>query len=223
MSSSIRIAASLLSADLSHLSRQVAAVEAGGADWMHIDVMDGRFVPPITFGRNMVAAVRQLTQLPLDVHLMVVEPERFVQSFADAGATLFTFHPEATIHAQRLLASIRSAGMRAGLALNPGTPLEFAEELIDDIDLLLVMSVNPGFGGQDYLPSATDKLRRARQMLSARGSQAFLSVDGGISRQTIAAAHRAGADTFAAGSAIFGAADPQAEIGELRRCCCENV
>lgn len=223
MSSAIRIAASILSADLTRLAEQVAVAEAGGADWMHVDVMDGQFVPPITFGQNMVAAVRKVTKLPLDVHLMVAEPERFVRPFADSGATLFTFHPEATIHSQRLLATIRSAGMRAGIALNPGTPLEFAEELIDDIDLLLIMSVNPGFGGQDYIPAATDKLRRARQMLSARGSQAFLSVDGGISRQTITAARRAGADTFAAGSAIFSAADPKAEIGELRRRCLENV
>jgi len=190
---------------------------------MHLDVMDGQFVPPITFGQNMVAAMRKLTQLPLDVHLMVVEPERFVQPFAEAGASIFTFHPEATIHSQRLLAAIRAAGMRAGVALNPGTPLDLAEELIDDIDLLLIMSVNPGFGGQGYIPAATDKLRRARQLLSSRGSRAFLSVDGGISQNTIATAFRAGADTFAAGSAIFGAGDPKAEIGALRRCCYQNV
>jgi ribulose-phosphate 3-epimerase len=223
MTSAIRIAASILSADLTRLPQQVAEAEAGGADWIHVDVMDGQFVPPITFGQNMVAAMRKLTKLPLDVHLMVAKPERFVQPFADAGASLFTFHPEATIHSQRLLAAIRAAGMRAGVALNPGTPLELAEELIDDMDLLLVMSVNPGFGGQEYIPAATDKLRRARQLLSSRGSRAFLSVDGGISRQTIATARRAGADTFAAGSAIFGASDVKAEIAELRRCCYENV
>jgi ribulose-phosphate 3-epimerase len=219
----VRIAASILSADLARLAEQVAAAEAGGSDWIHIDVMDGRFVPPITFGANMVGTMRKLTRLPLDVHLMVAEPERFVQPFADAGANLFTFHPEATTHSQRLLTSIRAAGMRAGIALNPGTPLQIAEELIDDIDLLLIMSVNPGFGGQDYIPAATGKLRRARQVLSNRGSKAVLSVDGGISRKTINLAWKAGADTFAAGSAIFGAKDPGAEVKELRRLCAETV
>lgn len=221
--SGVRIAASILSADLSRLSEQVALAEAGGADWMHIDVMDGRFVPPITFGANMVATMRKLTKLPLDVHLMVAEPERFVQPFADAGANLFTFHPEATIHSQRLLTSIRAAGMKAGIALNPGTPVDIAEELVDDLDLILIMSVNPGFGGQDYIPSATGKLARTRQMLTRHGSMAVLSIDGGISRKTISKAWKAGADTFAAGSAIFGAKDPGAEVKELRRLCAETV
>ncbi len=221
--SAVRIAASILSADLAKLATQVAAAEKGGADLMHIDVMDGQFVPPITFGANMVATMRKLTRLPLDVHLMVKKPERFVQPFAEAGANLFTFHPEATIHSHRLLTSIRKAGMKAGLALNPGTPLAFAEELLDDLDLILIMSVNPGFGGQDYIPSATDKIRRARQMLTARRSAAYLSVDGGISRKTITTVWKAGADTFGAGSAIFGAADPGAEVGELRRLCSETV
>ncbi len=215
----VRIAPSILSADLGKLAEQVAAAEAGGADWLHVDVMDGQFVPPITFGANMVAAMRTLSRLPLDVHLMVVQPERFVAPFADAGASVFTFHPEATIHSQRLLASIRARGMRAGFALNPGTPLALAEELLDDIDLLLVMSVNPGFGGQAYIPSATDKLRRARQLLTARGSPAVLEVDGGISRETITAAWEAGADAFAIGSAAFGAPDIAAEVRELRRRC----
>jgi len=223
VTSGIRLAPSILSADLDRLREQVAAAEAGGADWLHVDVMDGRFVPQITFGANMVAALKNLTKLPLDVHLMVVEPERFVQPFADAGAAVFTFHPEATVHTQRLLTAARACGMRAGLALNPGTPLAFAEELIDDIDLLLVMSVNPGFGGQDYIPAATEKLRRARQLLAARGSQAHLEVDGGISRKTITTARSAGADAFAVGSAVFGAADPAAEIRELRRRCFETV
>ena len=221
--SAVRISASILSADLARLAEQVAAAEEGGADWMHVDVMDGQFVPPITFGANMVTTMRKLTRLPLDVHLMVKEPERFVQPFADAGANLFTFHPEATIHSQRLLTAIRAAGMRAGIALNPGSPLQLAEELLDDVDLVLIMSVNPGFGGQDYIPAATDKIRRTRQVLSARGSRAFLSVDGGISRKTIGQAWKAGADTFAAGSAIFAASDPCSEVNELRRRCAETV
>jgi ribulose-phosphate 3-epimerase len=221
--SAVRISASILSADLARLAEQVATAETGGADWMHLDVMDGQFVPPITFGANMVGTMRKLTKLPLDVHLMVKEPERFVKPFADAGANLFTFHPEATIHSQRVLTAIRAAGMRAGIALNPGSPLQLAEELLDDVDLILIMSVNPGFGGQDYIPAATDKIRRARQMLSARGSKAYLSVDGGISRKTIGQAWKAGADTFAAGSAIFAAADPGGEVRELRRRCAESV
>jgi ribulose-phosphate 3-epimerase len=218
-----RIAPSILAADLTRLAEQVAQVEAGGADWIHLDVMDGQFVPPITFGANMVAAVRRLTRLPLDVHLMVVQPERYLESFADAGANAFTFHPEATIHAQRLLTGIRARKMVAGLALNPGTPLSAAEELVDDIDLLLIMSVNPGYGGQSYLPAATGKIARARALLDACGSRAYLEVDGGISRETIEQAARAGADTFVAGAAVFGSADPAAEVKELRRRCAVAV
>lgn len=217
------LAPSVLSADLGKLAEQVKAAEAGGADWLHVDIMDGQFVPPITFGANMVAALRKLSKLPLDVHLMVKDPERFVGPFADAGATVFTFHPEATVHSQRLLASIRGRGMKAGFALNPGTPLTLAEELLDDIDLLLIMSVNPGFGGQDYIPSATEKLKRARQLLSARKSAAVLEVDGGISRQTIATAWQAGADAFSIGSAVFGAPDISGEVRELRRRCSDKA
>lgn len=217
------LAPSVLSADLGKLAEQVKAAEAGGADWLHVDIMDGQFVPPITFGANMVAALRKLSKLPLDVHLMVKDPERFVGPFADAGATVFTFHPEATVHSQRLLASIRGRGMKAGFALNPGTPLTLAEELLDDIDLLLIMSVNPGFGGQDYIPSATDKLKRARQLLSAGKSPAVLEVDGGISRQTIATAWQAGADAFSIGSAVFGAPDISGEVRELRRRCSDKA
>jgi len=219
----LRIAPSILAADLTRLAEQVAQVEAGGADWIHLDVMDGQFVPPITFGANMVAAVRTLTKLPLDVHLMVMQPERYVDPFADAGANAFTFHPEATIHAHRLLASIRARKMVAGLALNPGTPLEAAEELVDAIDLLLIMSVNPGYGGQSYIPSATAKIARARALLDARGSRAYLEVDGGIGRDTIERAARAGADTFVAGAGVFGTADPAAEVRELRRRCAVPV
>ncbi|MBI4421891.1 MAG: ribulose-phosphate 3-epimerase [Gemmatimonadetes bacterium] len=219
----MRIAASVLSADLARLAEQVATVEAGGADWLHVDIMDGRFVPQITFGTNLIGALKKLTKLPLDVHLMVLEPERLVQPLADAGASVFTFHPEATTHSQRLLATIRARGMHAGLALNPGTPLALAEEVLDDIDLLLIMSVNPGFSGQDYIPAATEKLRRARRLLAARGSKAHLEVDGGIGRKTIAIARGAGADTFAVGSAVFGAPDPAAEVRELKRRCYESV
>jgi ribulose-phosphate 3-epimerase len=207
----------MLSADLLRLADQARLVLDAGADWLHVDVMDGRFVPNLTFGANMIGALRKLTDKPIDVHLMVVEPENYIEAFADAGASVFTFHPEATIHAQRQLEAIRKRGMLAGIALNPGTPVAYVEELAADLDLLLVMTVNPGFGGQSYIPASDDKIRRARAILAARGSQAFLEVDGGISAKTIARARAAGADTFVAGNAVFGAADPGREVKELKR------
>src|SRR5438552_3700820 len=200
-----------------------AEVVAGGADWLHVDVMDGRFVPNLTFGAGMIEALRKLTDKPLDVHLMVVEPERYIEPFAAAGASVFTFHPEATTHVQRHLAAVRGRGMLAGLALNPGSPLALAAEVIADLDLLLIMTVNPGFGGQTYLPASDDKIRRARELIAAHGSRAFLEVDGGITRQTIAAAHAAGADTFVTGNAVFASADPGREVQELRRRCLVTV
>ncbi len=223
MNREIYIAPSVLSADLVRLAEQVSQVEEGGANWIHVDVMDGHFVPSLTFGPAMVAALRRITGLPLDVHLMVARPEWYIAPFAEAGADVFTFHPEATAHVQRQLEQVRACGMQAGLALNPGTPLSYAEEVIEDLDLLLIMSVNPGFGGQQYLGAATKKLARARQLLDSRGSRARLEVDGGISRKTIGAAHRAGADTFVSGSAIFGSEDPKREVNELRTCCYTKV
>lgn len=219
MTRRVRIAPSVLSADLVRLAEQVAAVEEAGADWIHVDVMDGRFVPNLTFGAGLIEALNRITKLPLDVHLMVVEPERYIAPFAEAGADVFTFHPEATVHVQRQLATARERGMQAGLALNPASPLSLVEDVLDDLDLLLIMSVNPGFGGQVYLPSTTEKIRRARQMLEVRGSRAALEVDGGITPDTVGAACAAGADTLVAGSAIFFTDDPGQAVRELRRRC----
>jgi ribulose-phosphate 3-epimerase len=218
-----RIAPSVLSADIGRLSEQVDRVVSGGADWLHVDVMDGHFVPNLTFGAPMVRALRRLTSIPIDVHMMVQYPERYLGEFADAGSSVFTFHPEATVHIQRHLATTRQLGMLAGLAFNPATPLTVLEEALDEVDLVLIMSVNPGYGGQSYIPTSTDKLRRARALLDRRGSPAALEVDGGITKDTIAEAWGAGADTFVAGTAVFGAPDPAHAIQDLKRRCAIQV
>jgi ribulose-phosphate 3-epimerase len=223
MINGVRISPSVLSADISRLGEQIERVVTGGADWLHVDVMDGNFVPNLTFGAPVVRALKRLTSVPLDVHLMVERPERYLGEFADAGANVFTFHPEATVHVQRHLATARQLGMLAGLAFNPSTPLAILEEVIDDVDLVLIMSVNPGYGGQSYIPQSTDKIRRARALIERRGSHAALEVDGGITRETIAEAWSAGADTFVAGTAVFGAPDPGHAVRDLKRRCAVRV
>jgi ribulose-phosphate 3-epimerase len=219
----VRIAPSLLAADFGRLAEQLAAIEAGGADWLHVDVMDGVFVPNLTFGAKVIETCRRLTTLPLDVHLMVVEPEKYFESFAAAGATNLTIHLEAAPHVHRQLARIRELGCGAGVAVNPGTPVEHARDVAGDLDLLLVMTVNPGFGGQTFIASALDKVARARTMLDTIGSRAVLEVDGGISRDTIGRCWQAGADTFVAGVAVFTAKDPAEEVRSLRGRCGVHV
>lgn len=208
----VRIAPSILSADLGRLSDEIRSVEAGGADWIHVDVMDGRFVPNITLGPIVVKAARAATRLPLDVHLMIVEPERYIEAFAEAGADVISVHVEASMHLQRTLGEIRRLGKRAGVVLNPHTPESAVEYVLDDVDLILIMSVNPGFGGQHFLPAVLPKIAKVREMIERRGLSVDLEVDGGVAPETTEAVVRAGADVLVAGSAVFGKPDRAAAI-----------
>lgn len=213
---SVKIAPSILSADFGKLAEEVAAVERAGADWVHVDVMDGRFVPNITIGPVVVKAVRKATRLPVDVHLMIVEPERYVQDFAEAGADLISVHVEPSFHLARTLQQIRALGKKAGVVLNPHTPPDAVEYVLELCDLVLVMSVNPGFGGQAFMPQVLPKLAAIRKMIDARGLDVELEVDGGVARGTARQVVEAGARVLVAGSAVYGQKDYAAAISAIR-------
>ncbi len=210
------VAPSILSADFARLGAEIKEVEAGGAALIHIDVMDGHFVPNITIGPAVTAAVRGVTQLPLDCHLMIEEPSRYAPAFVEAGAEMVSVHLEAERHLQRTLSAIRELGAKAGVVLNPATPLSALREILPEADYVLLMSVNPGFGGQSFIPAALDKLRAARRLIDSSGRDIRLEIDGGVKVDNIAAAAAAGADTFVAGSAIFGSEDYAATIRAMR-------
>ncbi len=212
----ITIAPSLLAADFGRLREEVAAIEAAGADWLHLDVMDGHFVPNISFGPVLLAALRKHTRLPFDVHLMITPVDPFLQAFVDAGADHITLHPEAGPHLHRSLQTIRGLGRRAGIVLNPATPLDTVAWTLDLVDIILVMSVNPGFGGQVFLPSQLPKIAALRRMIDDSGHSIALAVDGGITARTAPSVIAAGADTLIAGTAVFGAPDYAAAIRDLR-------
>ena len=199
----MRFAPSILTADLSRLKEVIGEAEAAGVDWIHLDVMDGVFVPNLTFGPILVEAVRRVTRLPLDVHLMIVNPERYLEDFARAGADVITVHFEATPHAHRAVQKVKELGKKAGLAINPATPLSAFEALLPELDLALLMSVNPGFGGQKYIPQSTERLRRLKAMRDALNPACLIEVDGGVNRATVAEVYLAGADVAVAGSALF--------------------
>jgi ribulose-phosphate 3-epimerase len=214
---SVKIAPSILSADFAQLGAEIARVEEGGADWIHVDVMDGHFVPNITIGPVVMDGARRATELPLDVHLMIENPDRYLEAFADAGAAVITVHQEVCRHLHRTLHRIRELGVLAGVALNPATPLESVRDVAADLDLLLVMSVNPGFGGQSYIAASTEKVARARAMLDAAGSSALIEIDGGVDARNARQIAAAGADVLVAGSAVYRHADgPAAGVRAIR-------
>jgi ribulose-phosphate 3-epimerase len=210
------IAPSILSADFSKLGDEIRAVEAAGADWIHIDVMDGHFVPNITIGPLIVEAARRVTALPLDVHLMIENPERYIKDFQDAGASLISVQAEVCVHLHRTVQMIKEVGLRAGVVLNPSTPLSAIEWVLKDVDIVMIMSVNPGFGGQDFIPNSLDKIRDLRGMIQKNGLSTLIEIDGGVNEKTIKNISDAGVDVFVAGSAIFGSPDYKKTIAKFR-------
>jgi len=211
-----KIAPSILSADFSKLGEEILAVEAAGADWIHIDVMDGHFVPNITIGPGPIQSLRKITRLPFDVHLMIENPERYIDSFADAGSDIITVHVEAARHLHRIIAHIRERGIKAGVSLNPATPLVQVEQMLNDVDVLLIMTVNPGFGGQKFINSALPKIRKAREMVNSTAPHVAIEVDGGVTLDNIKSIAEAGADIIVAGASVFGSGNYKQTIGSMK-------
>ena len=210
------IAPSILSADFSRLGSEIKAVETAGADWIHVDVMDGHFVPNITIGPLIVEAVRRVTSLPIDVHLMIENPDHYIPAIAEAGASLISVHVEAVTHLNRSVQLIRKCGARPGVVLNPSTPVQTLEWIIENVDYVLIMSVNPGFGGQAFIKNSLDKIRQLREMIQQKELSTLIEIDGGVNEKTIADIAAAGVDAFVAGSAIFGSRNYQTTIGAMR-------
>ncbi len=213
----IKVAPSILAADFTRLNEQIASVTKAGADWIHIDVMDGQFVPSLTFGNHIIAAVKKMTHLPLDVHLMVNEPDHLIPGFIEAGADIVTVHVEAIKHIHRSIQLIKSLGAKAGVSINPGTSATSLSALLDDIDLILVMTVNPGYGGQTFIHSTLPKIRRVAEMIHSSGHSVDLEVDGGINKDTVREVVNAGANVLVAGTAVFGAEDLATAIRQLKK------
>ncbi|MGI6707016.1 MAG: ribulose-phosphate 3-epimerase [Clostridia bacterium] len=212
----IKIAPSILSADFSILADEVASLEKAGADYIHVDIMDGHFVPNITFGPGVVKALKRKTSLPLDVHLMIENPDQYIDAFVEAGADILTVHVEAATHLQRTLNTIREKGVKAGISLNPATPVEYVDYVLDDIDMVLIMTVNPGFGGQKFIPSMIRKIQRVRDLVEGIKHTIEIEVDGGITPDNVDAVIKAGANVIVAGSAVFQAPDRKKVIQDLR-------
>ncbi|KJE27707.1 ribulose-phosphate 3-epimerase [Geobacillus kaustophilus] len=215
----IRIAPSILSADFARLAEEIRSVEEGGADWIHVDVMDGHFVPNLTFGPPVVAAIRPVTKLPLDVHLMIADPDRYIPAFAKAGADVISVHVEACVHLHRTIHFIKEQGVKAGVVLNPHTPVEMIRHVIADVDLVLLMTVNPGFGGQAFIPAVVPKIREVARMASEQNKEVDIEVDGGINAKTAPLCVEAGANVLVAGSSIYNEPDRAAAIRTLREAC----